>query len=154
MVYSNRHTSTHRHIWDFPFGCYYSVFPRLWVICTLIVPTGSGLGVWTHLNLISTTRKLQMHILVPNNVISKFIANCDLYPDQRNGKNKNKDTLEKNENWNLYILPTWGVAPFEPISTNYCNSFRLTDVINHSQFSIDWCRRFSTPQWCNVCPLP
>jgi len=38
----------------------------------------------------------------------------------------------------VYISPTWGDVPQEPIATTFGNYLYLADVINRTQFGVDW----------------
>jgi len=53
----------------------------------------------------------------------------------------------------VYISPTWGETPLEPIATTFGNSLYLTKVINRSKFGIDWYGSFGSGEMQNL-PLP
>ena len=44
----------------------------------------------------------------------------------------------------MYISPTWGAAPIEPLSTKFGNSLNLTDVFIRSIFYTDWYSSFGS----------
>jgi len=44
----------------------------------------------------------------------------------------------------VYNSPTWGDTPLEPIATKFGNFFHLTEVINPSQFGVDWYGSFGS----------
>jgi len=44
----------------------------------------------------------------------------------------------------VYISPTWGDAPLEPIATKFVNSLYLSDLIYRSQFGVDWLGSFGS----------
>jgi len=50
----------------------------------------------------------------------------------------------------VYISPTWGDAPLEPIANKFGNSLYLTEVINRSKFGVDWFSSFSSGQVQNL----
>jgi len=50
----------------------------------------------------------------------------------------------------VYISPTWGDALLEPIATKFDNSLYLTEVINRSQFCVDWFSTFGSGEVQNV----
>jgi len=53
----------------------------------------------------------------------------------------------------VYISPTWGDAPLEPIVTKFGNLLYLTKLINRSQFGVDWFGSFGSGEVQNV-PFP
>jgi len=53
----------------------------------------------------------------------------------------------------VYISPTWGDAPLEPIATKFGNSLYLIEVINRSQFGVDWFGSFGSGEVQNL-PFP
>ena len=57
---------------------------------------------------------------------------------------RRKKYFKKTENLELYISPTWGAAPVEPIATKFGNSLNPTDVIIRSKFGIDWYSSFGS----------
>jgi len=50
----------------------------------------------------------------------------------------------------VYISPTWGDAPLEPIATKFDSSLYLTEVINHSKFGVDWFCSFGSGEVQNL----
>jgi len=50
----------------------------------------------------------------------------------------------------VYISPTWGDAPLEPITTKFSNSLYLTKVINRSKFGVDWFSSFGSGEVQNL----
>jgi len=44
----------------------------------------------------------------------------------------------------MYISPTCGDAPLEPIATKFGKSHYLTEVINRSKFGVDWFSSFGS----------
>jgi len=50
----------------------------------------------------------------------------------------------------VYISPTWGDAPLEPIATKFGNSLYLTEVINRSKFGVDWLGNFGSGEVQNL----
>jgi len=44
----------------------------------------------------------------------------------------------------MYISPTWGDVPLEPIATKFGNSLYLTEIINRSKFGVDWLGSFGS----------
>jgi len=61
-----------------------------------------------------------------------WIVVCSLFKET--GKQKHKRPITKK----VYISPTCGEAPLEPIATNFGNSLYLTEVINRSEFGVDY----------------
>jgi len=53
----------------------------------------------------------------------------------------------------MYISPTWGDAPLQTIATKFGNSLYLTEVINRSQFGVDWYSSFGSGEVKNL-PFP
>jgi hypothetical protein len=49
---------------------------------------------------------------------------------------------KKTENLELYISPTWGAAPVQPIATKIGNSLHMTGVFIRSKFGIVWYSSF------------
>jgi len=58
---------------------------------------------------------------------------------------KTKRSLQK-----VYISPTWGDTPLEPIATKFGNSLYLTEVINRSKFGVDWFSSFGSGEVQNL----
>jgi len=54
-------------------------------------------------------------------------------------KEKSQMTAKK-----VYISPTWGDAPLEPITTKFSSSLYVTEVINPSKFGVDWFGSFGS----------
>jgi len=50
----------------------------------------------------------------------------------------------------VYISPTWGDAPLEPIATKFGNSLYLIEVINRSKFGVDWYSSFGSGEEQNL----
>jgi len=44
----------------------------------------------------------------------------------------------------VFISPTWGDAPLEPIATKFGSSLYLTEVINRLKFGVDWFSSFGS----------
>jgi len=109
------------------------------------------LGILTPLLSILTLRILKRHIFTPNSLLShstsKSVANCGLWPDQRNKQKKQMITKR------VYISPTWGEAHLELIATKFGNSLYLTEVINHSTFGVNCYRSFGSGEVQNL-PFP
>jgi len=50
----------------------------------------------------------------------------------------------------VYISPTWGDAPLQPIATKFGNSLHLTKAINRSKFGVDWFSSFGSGEVHNL----
>jgi len=50
----------------------------------------------------------------------------------------------------VYISPTCGDAPLEPIATKFSNSLYLIEVINRSKFGVDGFRSFGSGEVQNL----
>jgi len=50
----------------------------------------------------------------------------------------------------VYISPTWGDAPLEPIIAKFGSSLYIPEVINRSKFGVDWFGSFGSGEVQNV----
>jgi len=50
----------------------------------------------------------------------------------------------------VYISPTWGDVPLEPVATKFGNYLYLTEIINRSKFGVDWFSGFCSGEVQNL----
>jgi len=74
---------------------------------------------------------------------------CELWPvaGSKKKKKQNNPSLSLKK---VYISPTWGDAPREPIATKFGNSLYLTEVIDRSKFGVDWFSSFGSGEVQNL----
>jgi len=71
---------------------------------------------------------------------------CSQFKETGKQKHKRPITITKK----VYISPTWGDAPLEPIATKFGNSLYLTEVISRLIFGVDWFSSFGSGEAQNL----
>jgi len=90
---------------------------------------------------------LKRHIIAPNRIFWAIIhpnplriGACSLFKETWMQKQNDPSlSLQK-----VYISPTWGDAPLEPIAIKFGSSLYFTKVIKLSKFGVDWFSSFDS----------